>query len=379
MEPPDLPGPLDGPGHPELKKSSVKRINKAWAKFSAGDVSGARKALRKERDNPAGRLLGLQIDLTASPETALDGLIDLCTSHEDYAAAWVALTVAQEQTGDEDAALQSARHVSELWPDSRWAGKTAALEHDLITGRIDSARSRLADGDAQAALELAEEALKLDPENRSGRMVRAMALMELDIEMAETALKDISDDPEARLLLAKLAEERGAYSVAMQYYQSLPEDTAGREEGLARVKLEWRRQNLPAYVQEALASDELTRAGLAAVLVGLVPEAHALGGGQVPLLSDILDTPSRKEILTVVRLGLMDIDALQHQFYPDRPVSPPETRRAVNGLCTLLAVAPPIWCSDPDVTQPGCIQLESPVGGKEVADVIMVTTHGEDR
>ena len=181
------------------------------------------------------------------------------------------------------------------------------------------------------------------------------------------------------MLLAGLAEDRGDLSVAMQYYTSVPEDTAGREESLARVKLEWRRQNLPSYVQEALAADELTRAGLAAILVGLVPEAHAFGGGQVPLLSDILETPSRKEILTVVRLDLMDVDRLQHQFYPDRAVSPAETQRAINRMCALLEVDPPIWCANASVSPPSCAQFDTPVGGREVADVIIGTTQGEGR
>ena len=379
-QPVDLPSPLDGPGHPELKKSQVKRINKAWTKFSAGDVSGARKALRKELDNPAGQLLALQIDVTGSPEPPIDELTEFCSSHEDYGAAWVTLTAAQEHVGDEGAALQSARRVSELWPESKWAGKATALEHEWITGRIDEARGQLDQGNAQAAIGLADTALELDPDNPTGRMIRARALLALDQDgPAEAELLTLTDNPEARMLLAGLAEDRGDLSVAMQYYKSVPEDTIGREESLARVKLEWRRQNLPSYVQEALASDELTRAGLAAILVGLVPEAHAFGGGQVPLLSDILETPSRKEILTVVRLDLMDVDTLQHQFYPDRAVSPAETQRAINRMCALLEVDPPIWCANASVSPPSCAQFDTPVGGREVADVIIGTTQGEGR
>ncbi len=375
----DLPSPLEGPGHPTLKKSQIKRIDKAWKRFQAGDITGARKALRKVLDNPAGQLLALQIDLDGDPEPAVAPLSELCSSHEDYAAAWVTLATAQEKIGEEEAALQSARLVAQLWPDSRWAGKAAALEHEWITGRIDQARSRLDQGDAAAAIELVDTALELDPDNRTGRMVRALALLELDQdELAQAELMTLIDDPEARTLLAELAEDRGDFSAAMRYYESLPEGTAGRDESLARVKLEWRWQNLPSYVQDALSSDELTRAGLAAVLVGLVPEAHALGGGQVPLLSDILETPSRREILTVVRLGLMDVDTLQHQFRPDLAVNPAETKRAISQLCSLLAVAPPTWCPNADVIPPNCVRIEAPVGGREVADVIIRTTHGED-
>ena len=376
----DLPSPLDGPGRPELKKSQTKRIEKAWKRFEDGDLSGARKALRKAMNNPAGRLLALQIDLTADPEPPVDALTEFCVSHGDYASAWVTLTSARELMGDEAGALQSARRVSELWPSSRWAGKAAALEQEWITARIDQARGQLELGNAREAIELVDSAIELDPDNRTGHMVRAMSLLDLgEDQSAEAELMTLADDPEARMLLAVLAEDRGDLSSAMRYYESVPVGMAGRDESLARVKLEWRRQNLPSYVQEALSSDELTRAGLAAVLVGLVPEAHALAGGQVPLLSDIVETPSRREILTVARLGLMDVDTLQHQFYPNRAVNPSEARKAIDLLCLLLEVAPPNWCSEAEVIPSDCVEIHAPVGGREVADVIIRTTHGEDR
>ncbi len=376
----DLPSPLDGPGVPDLKRKQVKRIDKAETKFVAGDILGAEKALRKAKDNPAGELLGLQLELATDSEPPIEQLSSLCSAQPEYAAAWVTLTRAQEAGGDELGALRSARRVTELWPDSRWAGKTAALEQEWVTGRIDEARRELDAGQPEQALELTDAALDLDPGNRAGGLVKAQALLALDRDQAaESILLELVDNPEARLALGTIAEDRGELFAAMQYYESLPKDMAERQQSLSRVKLEWRRQNLPSYVQQALSSEELTREGLAAILVGLVPEAHALGGGEVPLLSDILESPSRKEIVTVVRLGLMDIDSLQHHFDPTEPVSPADARRAIDGLCDLLGVEPPTWCQNTAKHQSGCFTIDSPVGGDEVANVIIHTTHGESR
>ena len=219
----------------------------------------------------------------------------------------------------------------------------------------------------------------LDEGNREGVMVKALALIELDRDQeAVEVLSAIADNPEARIMLAQMAEDRGDLVAAMQYYSDLPEDTPGRDEWLEKVKLVWRIRNLPSYVQEALASEELNRAELAVILVGLVPEAHAVGGGQVPVLSDIVDLPSQREILTAVRLDLIDVDRIQHQFNPEHIVTPAEARVAIDGLSKLLNLDLPIWCTDNDEPGSSCVMLDIPIRGEAVADVILSTTHGEN-
>jgi len=48
-----LPGPLEGPGHPELKRRDAKRLAKAVAKLEAGDLEAASAAAAKAGSNPA--------------------------------------------------------------------------------------------------------------------------------------------------------------------------------------------------------------------------------------------------------------------------------------------------------------------------------------
>jgi tetratricopeptide (TPR) repeat protein len=374
----DFPGPLEGPGRPSLKKSETKRLTKAWNKLEAGDLTAASKLLRKVRGNPAGELLGLQIRMVSDDEPPVDSLVALCSNNRDYAAAWATLTAAKVRVGDEMGALEAADRVAVLWPDSPWAATAAELREQWVEDRLAAALDALNDGNPDRTLELLEQTNALDPENREALILEALALIDLDRqEEATEILLGMPDNPDVWFLLAQLAEQRGDLFAAMQYYTQLPADTPGRAEGLQRVKLAWRIKNLPSYVQDALASEEVNRAELALILVGLVPEAHAVGGGQVPVLPDIVDLPSQREILTAVRLDLMEVDEIQRQFDPDRPVTADESRAAIDGLCKLLNLDLPIWCTETDEHDATCVMLDTPIRGQEVAEIILQATHGE--
>jgi len=378
-DPVDFPGPLEGPGQPQLKRSETKRLAKAWGKLAAGDTSGASKAVRKVRENPAGELLVLQIRMVGDDDAPVEALGELCAKHPGYAAAWATLTTARERAGDETGALEAAGRVATLWPESPWAASAGELWRRWVDDRLAAALARLVAGEAEEALELVAQVTALDEGNREGVMVKALALIELDRDQeAAEVLSAIADNPEARIMLAQMAEDRGDLVAAMQYYSDLPEGMPGRDEWLERVKLVWRIRNLPNYVQDALASEELNRAELAVIRVGLMPEAHAVGGGQVPVLSDIVDLPSQREILTAVRLDLMEVDRIQHQFNPEHIVTPAEARVAIDGLSKLLNLDLPIWCTDNDEPGSSCVMLDIPIRGEAVADVILSTTHGEN-
>jgi hypothetical protein len=108
-----------------------------------------------------------------------------------------------------------------------------------------------------------------------------------------------------------------------------------------------------------------------------VPEAHAIGGGQVPLLSDIVDLDAQREILTAVRIGLMHADRLEHRFYPRRTVEPGDARAAIDKLCSLLDRQPPPWCAQGAPENSDCVALASPVSGRAVAAAVLRTAPGE--
>jgi tetratricopeptide (TPR) repeat protein len=374
----DLPGPLDGPGHPDLKRRDEKRIAKAVDRLRAGDLEDAAKVAGKAGEGPARRLLDLQIRMAGPAEPPVEDLEQLCAGQPGYAAAWATLTVAAERAGDEATALAAARRSGTLWPDSPWATAAEELERRWIDDRADEARSLSAAGRTDEALELVERALELEPSNRDSLLTKADLLIEDGrVEDADAILRAMRDDPGATIRRARIAERNGELSAAMALYTAVPAGMEDRDAALRRVQLAWRRQNLPTYVQEALASEQLTRAGLAVLLVGLLPEANAVGGGQVPLLSDIVELPSQREVLTAVRIGLLDVDRVEHLFHPERVVDPDEVRYALDRLNTLLGRKPPDWCAVDGPESSDCIALTSPVSGAAVADAVLRTAEGE--
>lgn len=375
---PALPSPLEGPGQPELARRDTKRLAKAIAKLEAGDLTAAKKAADKASVSAARRLLELQLAIAESAAPPVPELERLCADNPGYAAAWATLTEAAVLAGQADTALEAARRSAELWPQSPWSQRAGELERRLASDRVALARSQAAEGDAEAALESVDAALALSPESREALLLKSDILTDLGrTEDADAILRGLGDDPELLARRARLAEARHDLDAAMSLWEAVPAGTPGRDEALRRVQLDWRRQNLPEYVQAALAEAELDRAGLATVLVGLVPEAHAIGGGQVPLLSDIVGLEAKREILTAVRIGAMQADRLEHRFYPRRKVDPAEARRAIDTLCSLLDRMPPPWCGQGASQASGCVDLPSPVSGRAVADVVLRTAPGE--
>jgi hypothetical protein len=165
-----------------------------------------------------------------------------------------------------------------------------------------------------------------------------------------------------------IAETEEDWQTAMQLYRALPEGDAAKSEGLRRAKLRWRLSVLPDYAREALHAEALDRRQFAVVLVSLAPRLETLPGGEVPLLSDIMHLSGQREILTVVRLGLLDADRMEHLFYPHREIDEAEAREAIDGLASLLELGPPGWCAfDP----PPCRDLGQPVSGTDVTSVVI--------
>lgn len=372
----ELPSPITGPGHPRLSRSEERRVAKAWRDIQRGRADRAGRRVEGADDNVAVRLLRLQLELLAGGETTgeLQGLV---ATDPGYASAWFTLSVAAERNGHEGIAYEAARLAAELWPDSPWSARRARLEQRWVEAPLEQARRSLAEGAAARSLDELRSALALEPQNHDLVLTECRALIELDrLQDAEQALAKLKDDPAAVMLGGEVAEKQGRWATAMERYELLPEGTPGRAEALERARLQWRLSTLPRYAQAALASPEMTRAQLAALLVNLVPTVETLPGGRVPLLSDIVDTPCQREILACVRLGLIDVDELEHRFDPERPVSPEEVQAAVERLASLLGVQAPRWCDPSSVVSSTCAAVASPVTGEEVSDVVLQVVRG---
>jgi tetratricopeptide (TPR) repeat protein len=404
----DFPTPVGGPGLPDLGRGDEDAIARGWKALQKGDAATARAVAANSGDSPAAALLSMQAALVAGTEIPMSGLERLTTTHSDYAAAWLTLSVAAERADDEKAALEAATRGAELWPDKRWRRREQDLRQRWIGDRIGSARELYETENPAAALEALEPALAVEPDNREGVILKARSLIELDEpDRAEAVLsvlprdpevvrvagniaeargdlsaamriyRSLPDDPEATLRAVAIAESQGDWTTAMNLYESLPDDLPEKGPGLRRAKLRWRVSVMPGYVQEAIRSPELDRAQLAVVVVTLAPRVETLPGGQVPLLSDIMTLPAQNEILTAARFGLIESDRILHRFNPERPVTGTEVRHAVDRLARLLDLDGPRWCSD-ELEDQTCTELAAPISGEEVASVVIDIVAQED-
>ncbi len=367
----DVPSPLSGPGVPRIDQTDRSAVQEGWNRLLTGDAVAARAAVGAIEALPAARLLLLQSEVVGDdPGRSVDGLRELVSEEPGYAAAWASLSTAAERSGQEAVALRSARRTADLWDRDTWRSRADDLYARWVEDRMIDATDRLASGKADGALELVRRVEELDPDRTDARMLEARALIALGRPTeADDILHQLTDEPAAVALSAELAEQRGDLLTALDRYSELPDSWQGRDQSIERVKRAWRRTVLPAYVQQALTSPGLSRGQLAAVLVALAPQLGPLEGGAVPLLTDIVDEPMQREIITVVRLGLMSPDPLEPRFLPERPVSAAEARTTLERAAHLLGWSEPVWCAG-SVLASGCIELSEPVSGEAVERAI---------
>jgi tetratricopeptide (TPR) repeat protein len=395
----EFPSPDSGPGLPALEKAQRRHIDDGWQALRRGDAAAARASAAQAGVTAASRLLELQAGVVAG-DHPIQGLEALTETHPDYAAAWLTLSVAAEDAANEEVAFRAAGRGADLWPDTRWVGRYDKLRQRWIGDRILTATTLNEQGDPGAALDALEPALALDPQDRSALLVQTRSLIALNqLDRAEAVLaglprdrdvvllagsiaeargdsgaairiySSLPDDPEAILMAAALAGAQGDWQTAMDLYSKLPDDLPEKASGLRAAKLRWRVSVMPPYVREALSTDDMNRSDLAVALVTLTPAVETMPGGQVPLLSDIVDMPSQQEIITAAKLGLIDVDTLEHRFRPLQPVTDEEVRTSISRLCGLLGITAPQWCGDGNADP--CVSFKQPIAGSQVADILI--------
>lgn len=92
--------------------------------------------------------------------------------------------------------------------------------------------------------------------------------------------------------------------------------------------------------------------------------------------SEIVDLCCHREVLTGNRCNLLVVDRLKHRFFPTRATRSEDVRSAIEEMCRILDIKPPVWCHGEDVTA-GCDLTSIPVGGKQVADLVSRLTETE--
>ncbi len=368
----DVPSPLTGPGRELIDTTERKAVGGAWGNLLSGRTGEAQAAVARF-DSPQAELLRLQINLADGASSELqDQLEDFVDEHPQYAAGWATLSTTAESQGDESTALQSARRSSRLWPSGPFAERADDLQHRWVNDRIERSIEVLAAGQPMEALSITEQALALDPDNQFALLTRAEALVRLQQgPEAEAALSRLGALPEALILRAEMASAQGRWQHAMDLLEGLPEDHPTKDRSLRRAQLMWRMSILPSHVQEAVNSGAVTREELAVILLAMVPSLEVRAGGTTPLMTDIIDLPSQRAILTATRLNIMSVDKVALLFHPHRAVTRGESQTAVETVCHLSGFAPPLWCEAGMSRENGCNVIGEPVKGSDLVEVLL--------
>lgn len=369
----ELASPMSGPGRADLDRKETESLQQAWQALAAGQFERARTLAAALPASPQADLIRLQIDhLDDATTTPLTGFRDLTNREPGYASAWVSYSFAAEHLEEEAEALMAARRAAALWPRSKWEQRAEHLENRWITDRTRDAASALKLEEPARAVELASKVLALVPEQREALLILGRAERQRgDLEAAEAALMGLGNDPEALLERAGMASEAGLPSQAMDLLSRLPDEHPARDTALRRARLEWRLSVMPPVVQESVASESLTRAQLAVLVISLAPKLETLDGEPPPLMPDIVDHPAQRQVLTAVRLGLVEPDPLDGLFYPDRPASPDLVRAVVTSACHMAGYAPPLWCEAGAMVESGCHSLTTPVSGASIVSLVL--------
>lgn len=368
----DIPSPLTGPGRDSIDSTEREAITGAWSNLLSGRTSEALATVTRFTSSQA-ELLRLQVALTEDPSTELLGRLEGFTAeHPRYAAGWATFSTAAESVGDETNALVAARRSSQLWPSGPYAGRADTLQQRWISGRIERSRELLANGKPMETLSLVDQALALDPDNQIALLTRAEALVSLQQgPEAEATLSRLGALPDALILRAEMASAQGRWQHAMDLLGALPEDHPDKNRLLRRAQLMWRISILPPYVQEAVNAQSVTRENLAVLMLALVPSLEVKNGGTTPLMTDVIGLPSQRAILTATRLQIMSADRVATLFHPQRRVEQDEAQSAIEAVCHLAGLSPPLWCGPDMSPDDGCVLIQEPIKGMALVDILL--------
>jgi tetratricopeptide (TPR) repeat protein len=328
---PYLIDPMEGYGRavdPDLRA----RLETAWhGLLEEGDTASAThtagELLTREPDLAPAKVLAAQVDFAAGENThVVERLLPVGDAIPTYTASQLLLGRATERLGDIALAYSAYRAIAAR---SSLALKRAGELHpramEIVSHRLDEAVRAQKLDEAGKQLHLLQawgpsETISLEA-------ARKVALARNDRAAELKAVQELAArQPDDRKLLERRAELElavGDPSAGLKIAQDLaarnPKDPALARQ-LESAKFRWRLSQLPRDVQDVAAKPELSKADFALLLYWLVPQVRNSRPTAGRIATDVLDNPHREEIVRVINLDLMQVDATQHRFFPGSPV-----------------------------------------------------------
>lgn len=351
-----VPDPLPAPAAAlPLTEAQGKAIYRALAAAERGDGEGARRAMRRVPANhPVAQLATLEVRFLLGERVGDEAQLQT-RAQPDYVQlltfAAQALQ-AEERFGE---ALAAARQALHMGGHGTAARRVRELESVVIGGALNQARAALAGGDTARAIATATDALAVVPGAVSLLEVLVRAhLLGRDVPAAARLVPSLPDDGEGLELKGRVAAAGQQWDVAVEMYSRLPPGHPGRCSLLEDARRRGRLAQAPPYVQRALGSVNLSRAELAALVVWETPAVAERARGPVNVFEDIVNLSERRDIVTVVRAGVMDGDIVTRKFFPNRRVRGRDLREVAEHIAGVLGRPRPKWCGEEG--RGGCVE-----------------------
>jgi tetratricopeptide (TPR) repeat protein len=367
----------DGPVSPAQRSlldegfAAVEAADAELALTVAAEANGGEPPSAVGEPYPPAAVLAAQADLLERrPGDARARLEPLAEAHPSYLALQLALGRAADAAGDLVGAFGAFQRVAGRSPlAAERAAELRPRAVEVLTRRVGDALARGAVGTAEEALGRLREWLPeatathlaaVDVARARGDRGAELAALRVLVPRAAAPDEPALDEPalEERALSERQAElelEVGDSKAGLDLFEELaarhPEDPHLAER-LAYAKFRWRIGQMPPEVAQVASSPQLQRGDMAVLLYWLVPRVRSTRGGTARIASDILDDPRREAIARVLNLGLMDMDATVHRFYPSRPI---RREVALRSVLRVLHRFGPAACAAPaaEVPTPG--------------------------
>lgn len=354
--------PRDGAPPPPLSSRDASALDLALGAFRRGDIAGTAKALQGKRRKglsapPPFVLAAAYVDLAEGRfEEARASLAELTAAHPTWIAAVEADADLAASEGRAAEALEDYRTLARLAPkDQRAHGRVETLRAKIAAERRLEAETALGAGDLDAARRAAHSLLQLEPSSPAGLVLLSRAAAaggrpEDAWTWAKEARKRAPSDPVVAAFAADAAAKSGRWADAASLYEGLAATDPSFVPIAEETRVEFRVQNLPEAAHNAAESARLTRAQLASLLWGAIPEFRdALVPPGAEIAVDVVDRSDRGALAKAIGLGFFAVSPETHRVGADWALSRVELAAALRRVALLAGRGrPPKGCLAPD-------------------------------
>jgi len=332
-------------------KSNLRRFNRAWTDFRAGQLDKARTEFEElRRRDPAWAPAALGLAAVAiqrrdldTAQTLIDGVLadkPRWAMPEIYRAE---LLVARD---DLRSAVSAYRGVM---TDPSFTEASRERMREIERALFDSLVAQARDQPDPQAIALLREALNLMPRQPETRLVlvdRLIAMKRWDEarrDLDPLFVDGMGERIEVQEDLVKIDVGRGKYQEAIARLERLSRTDPERyRPQLEEIKREWNLANLPPQFRKAFESDAITRSDLAVLLYWTVsPVRFPSSVGETPIAVDISEGPGREELARAMSLRLLAVDPVTREVGPYRLVTGGQFARVIGRV---LSLRPSLAC-----------------------------------